>query len=103
MNRTDLEKFRYADLLKLQSQIEAAIEARKSEDKAELKIKLAELATKNGFSVEELYGKPRKKKSSEVKFRHPKDASLTWTGRGRKPGWLNEAVKKGTKLESLAV
>lgn len=65
--------------------------------------KLSDLATKSGFSVEELYGKGRKGKTSEVKFRHLKDPSLTWTGRGRKPGWLNEAVKKGAKLESFAI
>lgn len=103
MTRANIENLRYADLLTLQSQIEDAIAVRKMEDKTELKKKLADLATKNGFSVEELYGKPRTKKSSEVKFRHPKDASLTWTGRGRKPGWLNDAVKKGAKLESFAI
>ena len=103
MNRANIDGLKYADLLALQAQIEDAIAVRKAEDKAELKKKLSDLATKNGFSVEELYGKARNKKSVEVKFRHPKDASLTWTGRGRKPGWLNEAVKKGAKLESFAI
>ena len=103
MNRVDLENYRYADLLKLQAQIEAAIDVRKVEEKADLKKKLSDLATRSGFSVEELYGKARKGKASEIKFRHPKDPSLTWTGRGRKPSWLNEAVKKGAKLESFAL
>ena len=103
MTRADLENYRYADLLKLQAQIEAAIDVRKVEEKADLKKKLSDLATKSGFSVEELYGKGRKGKISEVKFRHPKDPNLTWTGRGRKPSWLNEAVKKGAKLESFAL
>lgn len=103
MNRVNIEALKYADLLILQSQIEDAIAVRKVEEKTELRKKLAELASKSGFSVEELYGKARKQKSSEVKFRHPKDASLTWTGRGRKPGWLNEAVNKGAKLDSFAI
>ena len=102
MNRANIGALKYADLLALKTQIEDAIAVRKVEEKTELKKKLAELATKNGFSVEELYGKSRKGKF-EIKFRHPKDASLTWTGRGRKPGWLNEAVKKGAKLESFAI
>lgn len=103
MPRANIENLRYADLLTLQSQIEDAIVVRKVEEKTALKKKLADLAAKSGFSVEELYGKPRTKKSSEVKFRHPKDTSLTWTGRGRKPHWLNDAVKKGAKLESFAI
>ena len=61
-----------------------------------------EVSGLSASAKEELYGKSRKGKS-EIKFRHPKDASLTWTGRGRKPGWLNEAVKKGAKLESFAI
>ena len=102
MNLANIASLKYADLLALQFKIEDAIARRKVEEKAELKKKLSDLATKNGFSVEELYGKARKGKS-EIKFRHPKDPSLTWTGRGRKPGWLNEAVKKGAKLESFAI
>jgi DNA-binding protein H-NS len=103
MNRANIESLKYAELLTLQSQIKDAIAVRKGEERTELKRKLSDLATKNGFSVEELYGKARNKKPSEVKFRHPKDPSLTWTGRGRKPSWLNEAVKKGAMLESFAL
>ncbi len=103
MNRANIASLKYADLLALQFKIEDAIARRKIEEKAEIKRKLSDLATKNGFSLEELYGKSRSKKPSEVKFRHPKDPSLTWTGRGRKPSWLNEAVKKGAKLESFAI
>ena len=29
--------------------------------------------------------------------------SQTWTGRGRKPNWLVDAVKKGAKIESFAI
>ena len=29
--------------------------------------------------------------------------SDTWTGRGRKPNWLVDAVKKGAKLDSFKI
>ena len=38
-----------------------------------------------------------------AKFRNPKDASQTWTGRGRKPNWLVEALKKGAKMDTFAI
>lgn len=103
MSRLNIETLRYSELILLLAEIETAIAARKTEERADIKQKLAELATKNGFTVEELYGKQRNKKRSEVKYRHPKDPSMTWTGRGRKPRWLNDAVKKGAKLDSFAV
>ena len=52
--------------------------------------------------MEELFGK-RGSKGSAAKYRNPKDASQTWTGRGRKPNWLIDAVKKGAKIESFEI
>lgn len=37
------------------------------------------------------------------KFRHPTDESLTWTGRGRKPLWVDAHLKDGGSLESLMI
>ena len=57
-----------------------------------------------GFDIKELYGKRGAAKGSGVaKYRNPKDASQTWTGRGRKPNWLVDAVKKGAKIDSFAI
>jgi DNA-binding protein H-NS len=36
-------------------------------------------------------GKGRGKSLAGVRFRHPDNSSLTWSGRGRKPKWLVEA------------
>lgn len=37
------------------------------------------------------------------KYRHPTDKSLTWAGRGSRPKWLAELLKKGKKLSDFAV
>lgn len=34
-------------------------------------------------------------------YRNPDDPSLTWSGRGRRPLWLNELIEKGVELETL--
>ena len=60
------------------------------------------MAEKAGFSLNDLFGKRGARKGSdEVKYRNPKDTSQTWTGRGRKPNWLVDAVKKGAKIDTF--
>jgi DNA-binding protein H-NS len=115
MSKVNLERMTYRELLELQDVVAKTIVTRKEEEKNELKRKLAELADESGFDMEELFGSRRSgggggrktaaaaSASSAVKYRNPKDFSQTWTGRGRKPNWLVDAIKKGQKLESFAV
>jgi DNA-binding protein H-NS len=37
------------------------------------------------------------------KYRNPDNASETWSGRGRKPRWLEERLEKGAPLEDFAI
>lgn len=103
MSRNNIETLSYKELVALQGDINAAIAFRKAERAKEIKARLAELARKNGFSVDELFGKGRTSAKATVKFRNPKNANETWAGRGRQPLWLAAALKKGAKLESFAV
>ena len=99
-----LEKMSYAELLKLQGQVEAAIAERRVSDAHETKEQLRQMAEKAGFDIKELYGRRGSPRGSGVaKYRNPKDASQTWTGRGRKPNWLVDAVKRGAKIDSFAI
>jgi DNA-binding protein H-NS len=99
-----LDNLSYADLLTLQEKIAAAIVARKSEDAKATKDQLRAYTEKAGFKLEELLGGKRGSKGTGVaKYRNPKDVSQTWTGRGRKPNWLIDAVKKGAKIESFEI
>ena len=99
-----LDTYSYPELLKLQERIEAAIVAKRVEDAAATKEQLRAMAEKAGFDIKELFGKRGSPRGAGVaKYRNPKDGSQTWTGRGRKPNWLVDAVKKGAKLESFAI
>jgi DNA-binding protein H-NS len=99
-----LDKLSYAELLKLQGRIEAAITEKRVEDAAATKEQLRAMAEKAGFSLNDLFGKRGPKKGSgQAKYRNAKDSSQTWTGRGRKPNWLVDAVKKGAKIDSFAI
>ena len=97
-----LDKMSYAELLKLEERIQTAIAAKRVEDAASTKEALRAMAEKAGYSLNDLFGKRAGRKGSgEVKFRNPKDTSQTWTGRGRKPNWLVDAVKKGAKIDAF--
>ena len=99
-----LDKMSYAELLKLQQRIEAAIAEKRVEDAASTKEALRAMAEKAGFSLNDLFGKRGAKKGSgDAKYRNPKDPSQTWTGRGRKPNWLVDAVKKGAKIDAFKI
>ena len=102
----NIEKLSYKELLQLQTKIAAAIEKRKADEKSAVKRKMMELAAASGFELDELVGAKRGvRKGSTVapKYRHPKDPTLTWTGRGRQPKWLAAELAKGRKLESFLI
>ena len=88
-----IEKMNVKDLRELKGRIESAILSRQTKDKAELRARMAQLAEEAGLSLDEVLGTPRKggrgKGSVAVKYRHPDNGTLTWTGRGRRPKWLD--------------
>ena len=98
-----IEKLSYIELVKLQQRVEEAIAAKRAADAQATKEQLRQMAEKAGFDIRELYGKRGPKGTGGAKYRNPKDHSQTWTGRGRKPNWLIDAVKKGAKIENFAI
>ena len=46
---------------------------------------------------------PAKGKRVPVKYRNPADASAGWTGRGRKPRWVEAWLAEGKSLDDLLV
>lgn len=69
--------------------------------------KIQEVAANAGFSVDELlpgaHAHDRRRNPVAVKYRHPQDPSLTWTGRGRMALWIKKELENGKTLEDFAV
>lgn len=69
------------------------------------------IAREAGVSVAELVaqaaGKAAKPASSRppvaAKYRNRADASQTWTGRGKRPRWLADAIAAGAALDSFLI
>lgn len=105
----DLNALDFSELLQLKNDVDAEVRRREVEEKAKAKKQILEIAKAYGFSVEDVLGGKTApaaasgRKPVEVKYRHPSDESLTWTGRGRKPLWVVALLEAGTDLDALRV
>ena len=106
MARFNFEKLTVKELVEAQAEISTLIESKKTEEREALKMKLANMASENGFSVHELFGGKNgvAKKSGKVlpKYRNPEGPEV-WSGRGRQPLWFAAALKKGMKPDKLLI
>ncbi|SIO03670.1 DNA-binding protein H-NS [Rhodovulum sp. ES.010] len=99
----DLDKLSLDELKQLRKDVEAAISSYHEREKAKARAALEEKAKEYGFSLDEIVGKKSRRAKSSPKYRNPDNAAETWSGRGRRPNWLDEALKKGAKLEDFRI
>lgn len=103
----DLSSLSVAQLRDLQQQIPAELKRREAQEKINILNEVRAFAKARGYALEELVVKGAKVKAEggkvKVKYRHPDNASLEWTGRGRQPKWVAAWVAQGGKIEALAV
>ena len=97
------------ELLAQKAELERKIQETQKNERASAIAKIRSLMAEFGLSVEDLSGKsaPVSKKSgtetrkAPVKFKD--NAGNTWSGRGLKPKWLQQALASGKQLADFAV
>lgn len=99
----DLAKLSLDELKQLRKDVDAAIASYKDREKAKARAALEEKAREFGFSLDEVVGKKSRRSKPAAKYRNPDDASQTWSGRGRRPKWLEEALAKGANMEDFLI
>jgi DNA-binding protein H-NS len=102
----DLSNTSITELKSLLSQIPKEIERREKEEKVKARKEIEAFAAERGFALSDLLGEsPAKKERSPVavKYKHPSDATLAWTGRGRQPKWVVSFLANGGALDQLLV
>lgn len=101
----DLDAMPLKDLKDLHARVSKAIATFEDRKKRQALSELEEKARALGFSLGELVGTQpaRKRRPARAKYKNPADASETWTGRGRKPRWVEAALKAGKKLDDLLI
>lgn len=101
-----LDKLDRAGLIALRNEIDAALAVAEKRDKAAALAAARAAAKKYGFEIAELIDprpKRRKRSPSSIRYRHPENPALTWSGRGRKPRWFADYVAAGNDLATLTV
>lgn len=105
-NSVDLSKFSLEELQALAQDIEAEIVSRREAERERVLHQMRELAASLGMTLEDVLRQERGKTGTGVvppKYRHPDNPSLTWTGRGKRPTWVTEALASGKTLEDLSI
>ena len=102
----ELSNLSLAELKNLLQALPDEIKRREKDEKAKARKDLEAFAAERGFSLEELLGNAKEKKERSpvaAKYRHPQNADLQWTGRGRQPKWIVEFITAGGALEQLSI
>jgi DNA-binding protein H-NS len=101
-NGIDLSKLSIEELQALARDIETEIVTRRAAEKERVLNQMRELAGSLGMTLEELLREERGGVSTAPpKYRHPDNPGLTWSGRGKRPAWINEALASGKTLDDL--
>lgn len=102
----NLDKLSRKELLELRDQLEKALENAEARERQEALKAAEKAAAEFGFSLSDLASQtPRSAKGTKAraKYRNPAEPSQTWTGRGRKPQWVHDALKAGADISDLEI
>ena len=103
----DLSGLTVAELRALEVQLKGEIKRREHEDQAKAREQILAIANSVGIPLKDLIGAPTavraRSGSVAVRFRHPSNPSLQWTGRGRQPKWVAEWQQEHQSLDGLRV
>ena len=103
MANINLDTLSVAELDKLKYSVEHAINNRKQTELVDVRRKLDELVENSGFTLQEILEAKSVRKPVQPKYRNPENSENTWTGRGRRPVWVEQSLSAGKTLEDLLI
>ncbi|WP_182405038.1 H-NS family nucleoid-associated regulatory protein [Psychrobacter sp. GP33] len=100
----NLDNLNVEELRAITESAQQLIHQKQHQSLFEAYIKFEQIAKDTGSTIEDILkaGESLEKKRS-IKYRNTANAEETWTGRGRKPTWLVEALAAESKLEDFAI
>ena len=104
----DIKSLNHNQLNDLISKAQLRQNELRKEKVVKLREKIHALIKAEGYAFEDIFGHGRTKTRRSggtvaPKYRNPADAEQTWSGRGKRPRWFNDALKAGKKEKDLAI
>lgn len=102
--KIDFDSMTLKDMQDLRSKLDRAINSYEDRKRREALAAVEEAARTHGFNLADLTGgRPRRAGTVPPKYANPEDPTMTWTGRGRKPRWVQENLERGSNLEDFLI
>ena len=108
-----------AELNRLRSRIDTELKRRDTAARRDVLKQFKKIASEHGMSLNDVIGAPKEKAPAStkparkaspakgrripMKYRHPSDPAMGWTGRGRQPRWAAEWVESGKSIDELLI
>jgi DNA-binding protein H-NS len=102
MTKRDIERMPLDDLWSLHEQICSVLETKIKDEKRKLEHRLDELGRKSVPAPGDIRQHQPSPKGGP-KYRNPEDPTITWSGRGRHPRWLNELLAAGRAIDDFRI
>lgn len=106
----NLDSLSPSELQALIKSAEAQMESARKNHVREVRAKIDAVLAGAGLTLSEVYptrgskGAKGPKATVAPKYRNPENSTQTWSGRGKRPVWFNEALKKkGMTVENLLI
>ncbi|MDD2859586.1 MAG: H-NS histone family protein [Acidiphilium sp.] len=90
------------ELAELRQRIDAEGRKREAKRRRETKKQIVDLARREGIDLASLASSAGQT-TEQTKYRDPENQFNVWSGRGRKPEWVKQALARGLKLDDLKV
>lgn len=101
----DLNALSLKELKQLKKDVDTAIAEFKDREQRQALAEVEAFAREKGLNpadLAQLLGK-KTRRPAKPKYANPADPSETWSGRGRRPRWVQAALEAGKSLDDLAI
>ena len=101
----DLDALSLSELKQLRKDVDTAITNFTERERRKALAEVEAFARERGLSPADLAGLAgkRTRKPAAPKYANPADPSQTWTGRGRRPRWVDAALASRKSLDDLSI
>lgn len=104
--KINYKKYSLNQLELIMIEVSSEIEERKKLEAENIRQKIENLLQESGLSLDDVYTeKDIGVRSNKVpmKYRHPTDTTIEWSGRGKMPIWMRELIEAGADREDFLI